>query len=404
VTYRILSLDGGGSWALIEVKALMQLFDPDMPGRQVLSYFDLVAANSGGSIVLACLVEDMSLKQILQFFEDEKQRRAIFSPTEILKYRLAKWTGFLASYFPKYSAPKKLPALEKVLKQTGKDCLNGITSNILSVQSGKPVHLVITSFDYDRNAATFFRSGEVKSTDWGTGAAATVTLAEAVHASANPPVKYFDGPADIPGTASRYWDGGLAGCNNPVLAAVAEAVGMGVQPEQIIALSLGTGRIARPLQTAGAPASPLFQPIAKVSWHGDLEKVTGAILDDPPDAASFYAHIMTGSGAGVPAILPDGTPVGSRIVRMNPLMSPIMQDGGWKAPGDLTDSQFGFLVNLNLDAIHPCEVNAIAHYADLWVDDLAPNQPVRMDGATLKCEIGQPWFSEALEAWKALGG
>ena len=56
--YRILSLDGGGSWALIEVKALMQLFDPDMPGRQVLSRFDLVAANSGGSIVLACLIED----------------------------------------------------------------------------------------------------------------------------------------------------------------------------------------------------------------------------------------------------------------------------------------------------------------------------------------------------------
>ena len=58
--YRILSLDGGGSWALIQVKALIELFGPDKPGREVLQDFDLVAANSGGSIVLGCLVEDLS--------------------------------------------------------------------------------------------------------------------------------------------------------------------------------------------------------------------------------------------------------------------------------------------------------------------------------------------------------
>jgi patatin-like phospholipase/acyl hydrolase len=69
--YRILSLDGGGSWALIQVKALIELFGPDKPGREVLQDFDLVAANSGGSIVLGCLVEDLSLSEILAFFNDE---------------------------------------------------------------------------------------------------------------------------------------------------------------------------------------------------------------------------------------------------------------------------------------------------------------------------------------------
>jgi hypothetical protein len=58
--YRILSLDGGGSWALIQVKALIELFGLDTPGREVLQNFNLVAANSGGSIVLGCLVEDMN--------------------------------------------------------------------------------------------------------------------------------------------------------------------------------------------------------------------------------------------------------------------------------------------------------------------------------------------------------
>jgi uncharacterized protein len=47
MTYRILSLDGGGSWALIEIRALMEIYG-DRSGREILSEFDLVAANSGG--------------------------------------------------------------------------------------------------------------------------------------------------------------------------------------------------------------------------------------------------------------------------------------------------------------------------------------------------------------------
>ena len=32
--YRILSLDGGGSWALIQVKALIELYGLDTPGQR----------------------------------------------------------------------------------------------------------------------------------------------------------------------------------------------------------------------------------------------------------------------------------------------------------------------------------------------------------------------------------
>ena len=45
--YRILTLDGGGAWALIEVKALIDLFGGATRGNEVLAAFDLVAANSG---------------------------------------------------------------------------------------------------------------------------------------------------------------------------------------------------------------------------------------------------------------------------------------------------------------------------------------------------------------------
>jgi uncharacterized protein len=54
----------------------------------------------------------------------------------------------------------------------------------------------------------------------------------------------------------------------------------------------------------------------------DLKKLATAILDDPPDIASYLAHVMTGSGSGVRA------PARSRIVRMNPLMSPVKDSTG----------------------------------------------------------------------------
>jgi uncharacterized protein len=82
--YQILCLDGGGAWALIEVRALMGLFGQNATGHQVLQNFDLVAANSGGSLVLAGLVENLPLAAILQYFLDEHHRRSIFSPTNKL--------------------------------------------------------------------------------------------------------------------------------------------------------------------------------------------------------------------------------------------------------------------------------------------------------------------------------
>lgn len=67
--YRILSLDGGGTWALIQVMALQSIYGPDAKGHDVLSHFHLVAANSGGSLTLAGMLENLSLDQILnQYF------------------------------------------------------------------------------------------------------------------------------------------------------------------------------------------------------------------------------------------------------------------------------------------------------------------------------------------------
>jgi uncharacterized protein len=393
MSYRILSLDGGGAWALIEVKALIDLYGSNTTGWEVLRRFDLATANSGGSLVLGGLLKNLPLSDLLGYFKDQAKRESIFSPT-------SSWGDTalhtLTGMGPKYSAKAKLPALETILGDTGTAKLARVAATIPG-RSGQPIHAMIVGFDYDRNRATFFRSAPAGSAVWGDGAAADVTVAEAIHASTNAPVNYFDAPADFPLHSERYWDGGITGCNNPVLVAVTEAVVLGNTLTDILALSIGTASVVRPVAPPGAPSSPYLIARADPSLVGDLRKLATSILDDPPDAASFIAHAMTGGSSS----LPPG--VDSRIVRMNPLISPVpMNGGGWTAPTGVTPAQFAYLCNLDMDAVKQTEVAAIEAYCDFWIAGQAPNQPIRYDGATLRPEIGYDRYPQAKSAWRTL--
>ena len=323
VTYRILTLDGGGAWAIIEVRALIELYGAAAQGHDVLRRFDMVAANSGGSIVLAGLVEGKTLGEILALFEDEANRRAIFSPTKMMgDATLRSLTGL----GPKYSAQAKLPALERLLPKTGDTPLRKVMAGLIG-PSGGEVRLLIISFDYDRNTAAFFRSAASGGGAYGNGEPTTLSLAAAVHASTNAPVNYFDTPAMLPGCPDRYWDGGLTGNNNPALAACVEAATVGHDPRDLRVLSLGSATVRLPLAAAGSAASPCTAPRPDSNVVNDLAKLAGSILDDPPDFATFAVHALTGGAAGLPA------GVESRIVRMNPLVSPTSApDGGWTVP------------------------------------------------------------------------
>lgn len=259
------------------------------------------------------------------------------------------------------------------------------------------VHLLIVGFDYDRCRATFFRSAPASAAAYGSGGATALTLAEAIHASTNAPVNYFDGPATYPNNPARYWDGAIAGFNNPVLAGGTEAITLTGDPSNVVALSLGTGMVAMPWPRAGQQGSPYVQPPSSTGLLNDLAKLAGSILDDPPDLATFVAHVLTGGSAGVPA------PADSRIVRMNPLVSPMMDAfGQWIFPAGLTLAQFQALAKLPMDAIEQNQVLTIASYADRWLNDRTYNQPVRMDADNLACELGQMSYSAAKNAWNAI--
>ena len=358
----------------------MALYGADATGQTVLQNFDLVAANSGGSIVLGGLVEDLPLAKLFDFFNDQALRQTVFSPTHSFGDKALR---DLTGMGPKYSAENKLVALRNVFPLKGAMPLD---------QAAPGVHLLITAFDYDRNRATFFRSSPASGEAWGSGATADVTLAEAIHASTNAPVNYFDAPAAFPDRPGRYWDGAITGCNNPVLAAVTEAITLNRNPADLAVLSIGTGSVALPWPRPGE-SGPYVQQLVDPGLITDLHKLATSILDDPPDIATFLAHVMTG-GAG-------------RIVRMSPLISPVVVNTGdnagtWVAPGAMTTAQFRYLAGIDIDAIEQPQVNAISSYADLWIDGVAPNQPIRMNGDTLVSELGQTRFPDALAAWNAI--
>jgi hypothetical protein len=394
MNYRILSLDGGGTWALIQVKALIALYGESAGGRDVLGDFDLVAANSGGSIVLGGLVEGLQLGDLLDLFQDQSRRESVFSPTHSFGDRVL---HDITGLGPKYSAENKLPALQNALPAKGIMPLDRAAAGARRPGSSEDVHLLIVGFDYDRNRAAFFRSSEASGIAWGSGETADVTLAEAIHASTNAPVNYFDAPAAFPDRPGRYWDGAISGCNNPVLAAVTEAIVKGQDPLNLAVLSMGTASVALPWPQPGQQPSPYVQQVVDPGAVTDLRKLATSILDDPPDIATFLAHVITGGGMGL-----NKPPANSRIVRLSPLISPVKDGSTWRAPGSMSAAQFTYLAKLDMDAVEQSQVDAISKYADLWLQGVAPNQPLRMNGDTLDPELGQTTFQAAIAAWNAI--
>lgn len=394
MAYRILSLDGGGPWALLEVMALIEIYGETKTGHDVLRNFDLVAANSGGSIVMAGLVENLTLAAIRDLLLDEDQVTRIFAPTRnLLDQVLSHTVGF----GPKYDTKGKLRAFERLMPSKGALPLSQVTQGITGF-GGKDIRLLVIGFDYDRNRSHFFRSTDSGGPGWGKGdASGDVTLAEAVHASTNAPVAFFDAPAEFHSGPGRFWDGGLTGANNPALAATVEALVQKIPPSELRILSLGTGTVALPAPIDPDNPTPYERPTPASGLGTDIKKLVTTILDDPPDAATFIAYAI--ANAASPNPQDDNT----NVVRLNPVISPKKADDGtWTTPDGLTPAQFQTLLNLPMDATTAPELDEIRDLGTHWIAGQVRNQPLRMNLDTLACELGHDTFAKAKAAWLQL--
>jgi len=167
MAYKILSLDGGGSWALIQARVLLDIYG-DIGGHQLLHEFDMVISNSGGSLVLACLCNDMKLSETMEVFENEQIRKQVFSRLtfieELEPSRMMALVRKLIGIGPKYSTERKLKGLIEIL--TDKDHLykeGKIQKPIIQTNMnelppiiGKPdLQLLIVGFDYVKEREVF---------------------------------------------------------------------------------------------------------------------------------------------------------------------------------------------------------------------------------------------------------
>lgn len=401
--YRILSLDGGGSWALLQVMALQKIYGEYAPASKVLDDFDLVVANSGGSLVAAALADGKTLDAILNMFMSDEIRLSVF-------YKLSFWERMLlynvlkiAGIGPKYSSKKKLESLNRLLSRVS----NVRMSELPELVGGRNPHFMIATFDFDRQRATFMRSdltsmGHVDNIkkSHGTfsgGRLKEVSITKAIHAASNAPINYFDHPAEFSfindTVVHRYWDGAVGGYNNPALAGLIEALVNGKSIEDIEIRSIGTGSVLLPLaysQFKGYPGENyLFEPYEKAGPQTDIKKMTASILSDPPDAANFIAY----------SILNPGLPSASRnYVRISPLIQPILRDERWAKPDDLSEEEFKTLVKLDMDATDKKDVLLIKKLGELWLEDKVVNQPIRTD-SEMSCVIGHGSFNKAVSSW-----
>ena len=407
-------MDGGGSWAIIQLRALIDLYGYNATGYTVLQDFDLVAANSGGSITAAALAANWNLADALNLFLSERQRQQVF----VALPWYDRISNSVLGLGPKYGNGDKFAGLCRIFGGFANVPLDQVPA-LVQAATNRRTDFIIPGFDYDRLREVLFRSQP-----WSARASfirpPTPTMIAAVHASSSAPVNFFDQPARLPGLNSfRLWDGGVCGLNNPTQIGVLELLSNGETPASIEVLSIGTGTVRRPVMPGLAPApSPLYTAPSTGGTVSDLKTLAGSVTDDPPDAATYEAYLTL--GRRLPANVGEAPLKPDRFVRMSPLIQPISQGpdpvnlenspvvvpplaDNALVPGATALENFKNLADLSMDAVATSDINLIQLLTNKWIDGAVYNQPVRSN-YTFGCEIGHRYYPDAKADWLAVVG
>lgn len=407
--YKILSLDGGGAWSIIQLKALQKIAlqksengsDPD-DAIKFLSNFDLIIANSGGSLALAALITFKSFSKSIDQFSDPVLRKKVFNirPTSI--------KGGIFKYIfsgPRYSAEKKREGIKNILNGS-----NIYLTEIPNSVNWDKTHIVICSFDYERERATFFRSNiQSKANSHiisGKGIFKDISLADAVHCASNAPVQFFDKPAYADfsdNTKGRYWDGAVGGYNNPSLAGITEALANDISLDDIRLLSIGTGNLLLPPKPAQSNSKKNnLKPFFSNNDKGEgmftaIKMMSTSIIAEPPDSASYTSFLL------LDCLKRKNV---NCYIRMNPVISPeINEKGEWDYPGIYNKShdEFDKLLKMEMDAYLEEDFKLICKLTEHWLSDLIPNQAIRVNSSLQPLidqksgySYGHGFFSKAL--------
>ncbi|TAF51878.1 MAG: patatin [Oscillatoriales cyanobacterium] len=242
MTYKILSIDGGGIRGVLAATMLLEVEQTvlEATGGRLCDYFDAIAGVSAGSMMAAGLAIGQSPRDLLDTL---KARGKHIFPRLLREWRkvsLLQFFGNLGLY------PHTLGSeigIANVLRDLLRDPTTQTDPTIADITT---VDLLLLAYDVRSRNTTFFASGNQKyggNKLWYDD----LPLWQICTASASAPT-YFP-PYNLPyGTSGQHLphiDGGVA-ANNPDLAVLSHAIRLGHKLDDIAILSIGTGKVTRP--------------------------------------------------------------------------------------------------------------------------------------------------------------
>ena len=401
--FKILSLDGGGSWAILQLLTLKERFKEKIPklnGHAILQEFDLVISNSGGSIVLATLAENWTVDEALNLFRKKEIRDKVFSRNSGKELFWPVRFTRLAGIGPKYSTKRKGEALNQLFPK-----IASLNMDLLPGFIGKQdLKIVVCSYDALNNRAKFFRSFSHSDKGY---SAEYVRLTDAVHGSSNPPIQYFDFPAHIEvsnsNKAYELWDGALGGFNNPVVAGIVEAVRLGESIKDLTVISLGNGnkfmskdekesfiQLRRETEEERTKKWKFWK--YRVQWKYFLKTImhqARTILYQPPDWANFVAYMFLMKDMGKNLM--------NQFIRLSPLIH--IDDDTNEDVKPLLEK----LYNLDLDLTSDEDIDLIFNCFENWKIGEIKNQPIHYgisEDNNLIPHVGDAFFESGMQKWK----
>jgi len=257
MSFRVLSIDGGGIRGIIPALILAEL--EQRAGRPVAKMFDLVAGTSTGGILAVGLTmpgtkrkPKYSALDLVALYEEEGDD--IFHRS---KWHQIRAVGNLAE--------EKYPSegIERVLADRfGKAWLSDVLT-----------HVLVTAYDIELRQPHFFKSDRARKKS-----ERDFLLADVARATSAAPT-YFE-PVQIRSRADddpvALVDGGVF-ANNPSACALVEAMcTYGAELSDMTFLSLGTGELTRPImyeEAKGWGLAKWAQPILSVVFDGVSDTV-----------------------------------------------------------------------------------------------------------------------------------
>ncbi|MBO0348094.1 patatin-like phospholipase family protein [Phormidium pseudopriestleyi FRX01] len=252
MTFKILSLDGGGIRGVLSAILLKQVEDTirEKKGQKLHEYFDLVAGTSTGSILTGGIACQMDAHDMIDIYKTDGTDIFLESIRKQRKWRKLSQAFGSDVLYPHEEGERGLAKVlqqklvHKTLHRTPKMC-EIVQPNIL-----------IPAYDvYSRNTTWFCNNHADPGKGLDSNAETwydNIELWKICTASASAPT--FFPPYELPYNADQtlpHIDGGVS-CNNPSLVAIAHALlthkKNGLQLSDIAVLSIGTGNTSRPYE------------------------------------------------------------------------------------------------------------------------------------------------------------